>query len=139
QFVNVRLKVNTLDKAIVVPTAAVQRGPAGTFVYVIGQDSAVAARPVTVTLQNETIAVIATGVTVEDQVVTTGFANLSEGAKVTISKDYQAPTPDLAPRKRQGGGEKGQGQKGERRGQKEQGAAPQGGQQQTGGGAKAPQ
>ena len=68
-----------------------------------------------------------------------GFKSLSEGAKVTISKDYQAPTPDLAPRKRQGGGEKGQGQKGERRGQKEQGAAPQGGQQQTGGGAKAPQ
>ncbi|MDH8249841.1 multidrug transporter subunit MdtA, partial [Klebsiella pneumoniae] len=59
QFVNVRLKVNTLDKAIVVPTAAVQRGPAGTFVYVIGQDNTVAARPVTVTLQNETLAVIA--------------------------------------------------------------------------------
>lgn len=140
QFVNVRLKVNTLDKAIVVPTAAVQRGPAGTFVYIIGQDNTVAARPVTVTLQNETIAVIASGITVADQVVTTGFANLSEGARVNISKDYQAPTPDLAPRKRQGGGEKGQGQRGERRsGQKEQGAAPQGGQQQPGGGAKAPQ
>lgn len=140
QFVNVRLKVNTLDKAIVVPTAAVQRGPAGTFVYIIGQDNTVAARPVTVTLQNETIAVIASGITVADQVVTTGFANLSEGARVNISKDYQTPTPDLAPRKRQGGGEKGQGQRGERRsGQKEQGAAPQGGQQQPGGGAKAPQ
>ena len=142
QFVNVRLKVNTLDKAIVIPTAAVQRGPAGTFVYVIGQDKTVTAHPVTVTLQNETIAVIASGVTVADQVVTTGFANLSEGARVTISTDYQAPTPDLAPRKQQrpggGGGEKGQrGEKGERRGQKEQGAAPQGG--QPGGGAKAPQ
>lgn len=140
QFVNVRLKVNTLDKAIVIPTAAVQRGPAGTFVYVIGQDNTVAARPVTVTLQNETIAVIASGITVSDQVVTTGFANLSEGAKVSISTDYQAPTPDLAPRRQQrpGGGEKGQrGEKGERRGQKEQGTAPQGGQQ--GGGAKAPQ
>ena len=142
QFVNVRLKVNTLDKATVVPTAAVQRGPAGTFVYVIGQDNTVTARPVTVTLQNETIAVIASGTTVEDRVVTTGFANLSEGAKVTISRDYQAPTPDLAPRRHKGpgGAEKGQrGEKGERRsGQKEQGAAPQGAQQQ-GGGAKAPQ
>lgn len=142
QFVNVRLKVNTLDKATVVPTAAVQRGPAGTFVYVIGQDNTVTARPVTVTLQNETIAVIASGTTVEDRVVTTGFANLSEGAKVTISRDYQAPTPDLAPRRQKGpgGAEKGQrGEKGERRsGQKEQGAAPQGAQQQ-GGGAKAPQ
>ena len=140
QFVNVRLKVQTLDKAIVVPTAAVQRGPAGTFVYVIGQNNIVSARPVTVTQQNETIAVIASGITVAEQVVTTGFANLSEGARVAISTDYQAPTPDLAPRKQQrpGGGDKGQ--RSERRdGQKEQGAAPQGGQQQTGGGAKAPQ
>jgi multidrug efflux system membrane fusion protein len=140
QFVNVRLKVQTLDKAIVVPTAAVQRGPAGTFVYVIGDDNIVTARTVKVTQQTETNAVIASGVSVEEQVVTTGFANLSDGAKVTISKDYQAPTPDLAPRKRQSGGEKGQrGEKGERRHQREQGAAPQGGQQQTGGGAKAPQ
>jgi multidrug efflux system membrane fusion protein len=143
QFVNVRLKVDTLDKATVIPTAAVQRGPAGTFVYVINQDNTVTARPVTVTQQNETIAVIASGVTVEDRVVTTGFANLSEGARVAISKDYQAPTPDLAPRRQKGqggpgGGERGQrGEKGERRGQKEQGTAPQGGQQ--GGGAKAPQ
>ncbi len=146
QFVNVRLKVQTLDKAIVVPTAAVQRGPAGTFVYVIGGDNTVSARPVKVTQQTETNAVIASGITVEDQVVTTGFANLSEGAKVAISKDYQAPTPDLAPRRQTKGGEKGQrGEKGERRGQKEQGqkeqgAAPQGGgQQQPGSGAKAPQ
>lgn len=145
QFVNVRLKVQTLDKAVVVPTAAVQRGPAGTFVYVIGNDDIVTAKTVTVTLQTETNAVIASGITVEDRVVTTGFANLSDGAKVTISKDYQAPTPDLAPRKREGRGDKGQRGSGERRsgqkdqGQKEQGAGPQGGQQQPGGGAKAPQ
>jgi multidrug efflux system membrane fusion protein len=54
--------------------------------------------------------------------VTTGFANLSEGAKVTVSSNYQAPTPDLAPR-RPNGGAKGRG-------------ASQGG--QAGGGAKAP-
>ncbi|MGL5165996.1 MAG: efflux RND transporter periplasmic adaptor subunit [Afipia sp.] len=141
QFVNVRLKVQTLDKAIVVPTAAVQRGPAGTFVYVIGNDNIVTARTVKVTQQTETNAVIASGITVEDQVVTTGFANLSDGAKVAISKDYQAPTPDLAPRK-QNGGQKGQrGEKGgqKQQGQKEQETRPQGGQQQPGGGAKAPQ
>jgi len=141
QFVNVRLKVQTLDKATVVPTAAVQRGPAGTFVYVIGSDDTVKAQTVTVTQQTETNAVIASGITTDDRVVTTGFANLSEGAKVAISQNYQAPTPDLAPRK-QNRGEKGQrGEKGERRqreqGQKE-GASPQG-EQQPGGGAKAPQ
>ena len=56
------LKVQTLEKSIVIPTAAVQRGPAGTFVYVIGDDDVVAAKTVTVTQQNETDAVIATGV-----------------------------------------------------------------------------
>jgi multidrug efflux system membrane fusion protein len=103
QFVNVRLKVQTLEKATVVPTAAVQRGPAGTFVYVIGEGDVVAARSVSVTQQNEKDAVIASGVSVGERVVTTGFANLSDGAKVTVSSNYQAPTPDLAPRKRQGG------------------------------------
>src|SRR5579871_3767329 len=43
QFVNVRLKVETLTKAIVVPTSAVQRGPVGTFSYVIGEDNVVTA------------------------------------------------------------------------------------------------
>ncbi|SHM39085.1 efflux RND transporter periplasmic adaptor subunit [Bradyrhizobium lablabi] len=98
QFVNVRLKVETLEKAIVVPTSAVQRGPAGTFSYVIGPDNVATAKPVVVTQQNETDAVVASGLTTSDRVVTTGFANLSDGAKVLIGKDEQAPTADLAPR-----------------------------------------
>jgi membrane fusion protein, multidrug efflux system len=104
QFVNVRLKVDTLSQAIVVPTSAVQRGPAGTFSYVIGDGDTVTAKPVVVTQQNETDAVIASGVSASDRVVTTGFANLSEGAKVIVGKNDQAPTADLAPRKRGGKG-----------------------------------
>ncbi|MGY4288933.1 multidrug efflux system membrane fusion protein [Bradyrhizobium sp. LM2.7] len=53
QFVNVRLKVETLTQALVVPTSAVQRGPIGTFSYVIGEGDIVSAKPVTVTQQNE--------------------------------------------------------------------------------------
>jgi multidrug efflux system membrane fusion protein len=98
QFVNVRLKVETLDKALVVPTSAVQRGPAGTFSYVIGEGDIATAKPVVVTQQNENDAVIASGLAPSDRVVTTGFANLSDGAKVMIGKDDQAPTVDLAPR-----------------------------------------
>ena len=104
QFVNVRLKVETLSQAIVVPTSAVQRGPAGTFSYVIGEDSTVNARPVTVTQQNETEAVIASGLSTSDRVVTTGFANLAEGSKIIIGRDDQTPQVDLAPRKRGRGG-----------------------------------
>jgi multidrug efflux system membrane fusion protein len=130
QFVNVRLKVETLPQAMVIPTSAVQRGPAGTFSYVIGKDDTVTAKPVTVTQQNETDAVIASGIAPTDQVVTTGFANLSEGAKVTIGKDEQTPTADLAPRKRQGKrGNRQGGEKGEPRGKKGDG----GQKQQTGG------
>ena len=100
QFVNVRLKVETIEKAIVVPTSAVQRGPAGTFSYVIGSDNVATAKAVVVTQQNENDAVIASGLTTSDRVVTTGFANLSDGAKVLIGTDDKAPSADLAPRKR---------------------------------------
>jgi membrane fusion protein, multidrug efflux system len=103
QFVNVRLKVDTIAKAIVVPTSAVQRGPVGTFSYVIGDNDLVTAKPVTVTQQNEADAVIASGISPSDRVVTTGFANLSDGAKVIIGRDDQTPAADLAPRKRSRG------------------------------------
>jgi multidrug efflux system membrane fusion protein len=100
QFVNVRLKVDTLSQAVVVPTSAVQRGPAGTFSYVIGDDNIVTAKAIVVTQQNETEAAIASGLSASDRVVTTGFANLSDGAKVIIGSDSQTPTADLAPRKK---------------------------------------
>ncbi|MBR0982947.1 efflux RND transporter periplasmic adaptor subunit [Bradyrhizobium liaoningense] len=103
QFVNVRLKVETLMQALVVPTSAVQRGPIGTFSYVIGEDNVVSAKPVTVTQQNEHDAVIASGLSATDKVVTTGFANLSDGSKVTVGRDDQTPSADLAPRKRSRG------------------------------------
>jgi multidrug efflux system membrane fusion protein len=150
QFVNVRLKVDTLPKAIVVPTSAVQRGPAGTFSYVIGDGDIVTAKPVVVTQQNETEAVIASGVTSSDRVVTTGFANLSDGARVIVGKDDQTPTADLAPRKKgsrgpqgkDGQAKDGQGKdgKGEHRGKKGEGGQAEGGAaqggEQSGSGAK---
>ena len=121
QFVNVRLKVETLPKAIVIPTSAVQRGPAGTFSYVIGPGDVATAKPIVVTQQNENDAVIASGIAPTDRVVTTGFANLSDGAKVFIGKDDATPSADLAPRKRtrapdakSGDGKAGAGKEGKR-------------------------
>jgi multidrug efflux system membrane fusion protein len=131
QFVNVRLKVETLPQAVVVPTSAVQRGPAGTFSYVIGDGDIAMAKPVVVAQQNETDSVIASGLSASDRVVTTGFANLSDGAKVVVGKDEQVPTADLAPRNRSNNGGKGKDAKakdvqandaqGERRGKKGEG------------------
>src|SRR6195256_2802703 len=150
QFVNVRLKVETISKAVVVPTSAVQRGPAGTFSFVIGEGDIVTAKPIVVTQQNETEAVIASGLSASDRVVTTGFANLSDGAKVIIGTEDSAPTADLAPRKkrssRDAGAKDAQGKDGagERRGKKgERGEGDQKGQtgpaqgsEQSGSGAK---
>jgi membrane fusion protein, multidrug efflux system len=140
QFVNVRLKVDTLSQAVVVPTSSVQRGPAGTFSYVIGQGDIVKATPVVVTQQNENDAVIASGLSASDRVVTTGFANLSDGAKIIVGKDDQTPSVDLAPRKKgsrgpQGKDGQGKDEKGERRGSKGEGGAVQG-VERSGGGAK---
>jgi multidrug efflux system membrane fusion protein len=158
QFVNVRLKVDTISQTIVVPTSAVQRGPAGTFSYVIGDDDIVTAKPVVVTQQNETDAVIASGLSPSDRVVTTGFANLSDGAKVIIGKDEQTPAADLAPRKKgsrgapgkdgqakDGQGKDGQGERRGRKGERAQGEGDQKGQtgpaqgsDQSGSAAKSP-
>ncbi len=119
QFVNVRLKVETLPKAIVIPTSAAQRGPAGTFSYVIGDDDTVTAKPIVVIQQNETDAVIGSGLTPSDRVVTTGFANLADGSKVVVGKDDQTPSADLAPRKRRSSRDaQGAPKDGERRGKK---------------------
>src|SRR4029450_10296724 len=45
QFVNVRLLIDTLKQVVVIPTGAVQRGPNGTFVYVVKDDNTVTVRP----------------------------------------------------------------------------------------------
>src|ERR1700730_1154167 len=85
QFVNVRLLIDTLQQVVVVPTAAVQRGPNGTFVYLLQPDSTVAVRPVAVTQQDESQVVIGNGLQAKDRVVTSGFAQLADGRKVTVS------------------------------------------------------
>src|SRR5207248_4881261 len=69
QFVNVRLLIDTLRQVVVVPTAAVQRGPNGTFVYLLQPDSTVSVRLVSVTQQDESEAVIASGLTAQDRIV----------------------------------------------------------------------
>src|SRR5258708_9578302 len=65
----------------------------------MGPGDTATAKPVVGT-QNENDAVVASGLTTSDRVVTTGFATLADGAKVLIGTDDRAPTADLAPRKR---------------------------------------
>ena len=89
QFANVRVRVNVLRDSITAPTAAVQRGPIGTFVYVLGGDAAkqtVSVRPVVVAQQDDRLAVISKGLAAGEQVVTSGFARLKDQAQVTIAR-----------------------------------------------------
>jgi multidrug efflux system membrane fusion protein len=97
QFVNVRVLVETLKQVVVVPTAAVQRGPNGSFVFVVGADSTVAVRPVTVTQQDDTSAVIASGVQADERLVTTGFTRLAAGTRVAVQTSDATPQPNAAP------------------------------------------
>jgi multidrug efflux system membrane fusion protein len=118
QFINIRVLVDTLQQVVVVPTAAVQRGPQGAFVYVVEPENKVAVRPVTVAQQDDTRAVISDGMKPQEQVVTSGFTRLSNGTRVAVQRgDGEAqPTaentgqtpPAAAPdgrRKREGGSE----------------------------------
>jgi multidrug efflux system membrane fusion protein len=92
QFVNVRILIKTLQQVVVIPTQAVQRGPGGAFAYVVQQDQRVGLRPVTLTLQNETQAIVAKGIEAGEQVVTTGFARLKDGSRVELSAPEEPGT-----------------------------------------------
>lgn len=95
-FVNVRLLVETLHNAIVIPVGALQRGPKGSFVFLLKGDKAVMT-DVTAGQQDDTEAVIQAGLGTGDQVITSGFQKLTDGAKVQASPDKQATEATVAP------------------------------------------
>ncbi|MDT3379140.1 efflux RND transporter periplasmic adaptor subunit [Labrys neptuniae] len=93
-FVNAKLKVRTLAGVVVAPTAAIQRGPNGTFVYVLGDDGTAKMRPVTVSQQGDQQVVVDSGLKNGEKIITTGFARLSDGAKVEVSKSGAVPAEE---------------------------------------------
>ncbi len=142
QFVNIRLTTDVLKNAVVAPTAAVQRGPNGAFVYVVKDDGTVEQSNVVVGQQNERVAVIQSGLAPPAKVATSGFARLRNGAKVRVidtppaaaaeaRSEMQAPPapePPAAATPR-GAGERGDGQRGGERGRRRgQGGGAPGGQ-----------
>jgi len=102
QFVNVRLLIDTLKQVLVIPTGAVQRGPNGTFVYVIKDDNSAAVRPIVVQKQDETQTVVKNGIEPNERVVTTGFVRLTDGSKVTIGDANAPAAPPQSTRPRDG-------------------------------------
>jgi multidrug efflux system membrane fusion protein len=94
QFVNVRMLVETRKDQTVVPTAAVQRGAQGMYVYVVKEDNTVSVRPVKLGPTDGPIVEIDGGLQPGDRVVVDGVDRLREGAKVELA---QRPSLDAPP------------------------------------------
>ncbi|MGA2314768.1 MAG: MdtA/MuxA family multidrug efflux RND transporter periplasmic adaptor subunit [Thermodesulfobacteriota bacterium] len=84
QFVNARLLVDVRREATVVPAPALQRGPQGTFVYVVKADRTVSVRPITVAEIQGGEASIKTGLSPGELVVVDGADRLREGTRVEL-------------------------------------------------------
>lgn len=85
QFVNARLQVGTLEKATVIPAAALQLSGNGDFVYVVKADNSVERREVKAgpAFGDDKVAILS-GIQLGEQVVTTGIDHLNNGSKVQV-------------------------------------------------------
>jgi multidrug efflux system membrane fusion protein len=87
-----------------VPTAAIQRGAPGTFVYLVNQDETVSVRPVTVGPNDADRTSISSGLAAGDRVVVDGADKLRDGAKISLrGPDSNAQPPGATPAARQRG------------------------------------
>jgi membrane fusion protein, multidrug efflux system len=84
QFVNARLLVKTLHNAITVPTAAIQRGAPGTYVYVISAGDTVSVRPIKIGPTDGAVTAVDSGLAVGERVVVDGTDRLRDGVHVTV-------------------------------------------------------
>ena len=83
-FVGARVQVDTVKNAVVVPPAAVQRGPHSSYVYVVNADDSTARRNVDVAHEDAQASIITEGVAPGEKVVIDGASRLSANTKVTI-------------------------------------------------------
>ena len=95
QFVNVRVKLNTRPSALVVPSEAIQRGPAGLFVYTISPENTVAVVPIEVSQDDGRSVIVEKGLSGTEKVVLSGQSRLSRGARVAPSESNKSS--DAAP------------------------------------------
>jgi len=105
-FVNVRIRVATQNGALTVPPAAIQRGPRGTFAYVVTDENTAQRRTVSVGHEDQAVSVVTDGLKPGDRVVTDGASRLAENMKVAIVEPEPprtGPPPAAAPGARRRG------------------------------------
>ncbi len=99
QFVNIHLLLETRKDVTLVPAAAVQRGPQGSFVFAVKPDKTVEVRPVVVALTQNNVSAISSGLNAGDLVVTDGQDKLQAGSKVEprVTKPSSDSSPKSGP------------------------------------------
>ena len=85
QFVNVRMQLDVRRGSITVPSAAVQRGPNGMYVFTVKPDNTVAVQLVEVEQDDGRQTVIAKGLSAGDSVVVGGQSRLTNGTRVAVT------------------------------------------------------
>jgi multidrug efflux system membrane fusion protein len=93
QFVKALLLLSTRKNVIVVPTPAIQRGPKGTFVYIVGADSTVSVRPVVLDLTQGDQTILASGAKAGERVVIDGQNQIRPGSKISVRPAEGSGTP----------------------------------------------
>ncbi len=91
QFVNAQLLINTLQNATVIPTAAVQRGQPGTFVYLIKPDNTASVQKIVLGPQDGEQVAVTSGLSPGDHVVVDGADKVRDGGKITLRQESGAP------------------------------------------------
>jgi membrane fusion protein, multidrug efflux system len=86
EFVNVKILVDTLTQAVLVPTPAVLSGAPGDYVYLANANNTVSVRKVTLGASDGQNTAILSGLTAGDTVVVDGTDRLSDGAQISVSK-----------------------------------------------------
>jgi membrane fusion protein, multidrug efflux system len=84
QFVNAQLLVKTLNNVVTVPTAAIQQGAPGNYVYIVNADDTVSVRPIKIGPTDGPMAQVTSGLSGGERVVVDGLDRLRDGARVTI-------------------------------------------------------
>lgn len=100
QFVNIRLLVDTHNNVTVMPTAGVQRGVPGTFVYLVNADNTVSVRKVGLGVTDGDRVEVSSGLNPGDRVVIDGADKLRDGAKIVLraeSSQSGIPAPATQP------------------------------------------
>ena len=89
QFVNARLLLEVARNSRVIPDAAIQRGTAGAYVWVVQPDQKVTARPIQTATRDRGLTAITAGLQIGERVVIDGTERLAEGKAVEIVKKSQ--------------------------------------------------